>query len=391
MPPAVRGRHDRVAGVRPKWPKRLLRFHSGFKCETLRPKVNSVICVVRGQHHSGKWPPNVALFSPLVRPGPHADGRRHTVVIGMHRSGTSATAHTLAELGLSTPDSDDLIEAGPYNERGYWESRTISRFDESVLRRLGGTWSAPPRISAGWEMSPDATMKELRAQAAELAASTFGRPPVVMKDPRLCLTLPLWRAVLSSEPIAVLIFRDPLEVALSLQGRDGFPLTLGLALWHRYVRQSMASLIGLPVLVAEYAKALDEPQRWVSDLVAFLGANGITVGESRSDQAARVLAQGVAAPPRFHLVRHLGIGTAAASRNPSRLPGRTRSMVSTRPTGRALVGGGCHRADLGRASSDRSDAIGATRAQVGQEVTALSSNQHTVADHWYRPGAQSRE
>ena len=209
----------------------------------------------------------------------------------MHRSGTSATAHTLAELGLSTPDSDDLIEAGPYNERGYWESRTISRFDESVLRRLGGTWSAPPRISAGWEMSPDATMKELRAQAAELAASTFGRPPVVMKDPRLCLTLPLWRAVLSSEPIAVLIFRDPLEVALSLQGRDGFPLTLGLALWHRYVRQSMASLIGLPVLVAEYAKALDEPQRWVSDLVAFLGANGITVGESRSDQAARVLAR----------------------------------------------------------------------------------------------------
>ncbi len=91
----------------------------------------------------------------------------------MHRSGTSATAHTLAELGLSTPDSDDLIAAGPHNERGYWESRTISRFDERVLRYLGGTWSAPPRPVPGWERLHDAKIGELRSQAGELVTSTF--------------------------------------------------------------------------------------------------------------------------------------------------------------------------------------------------------------------------
>jgi len=207
----------------------------------------------------------------------------------MHRSGTSATAHTLAELGLSTPDSDDLIAAGPYNERGYWESRTISRFDESVLRYLGGTWSAPPCPAAGWEKSHDTKMVELRSQAAKLAESTFAPLPVVMKDPRLCLTLPLWRAVMTSEPVAVLVFRDPLEVAHSLQKRDGFPLTLGLALWHRYVRQSLVSLEGLPVLVVEYARALDDPRRWVNDLVAFLADNGITPGTNRLEQAVGVL------------------------------------------------------------------------------------------------------
>jgi hypothetical protein len=208
----------------------------------------------------------------------------------MHRSGTSAVAHSAVELGLSTPDSDDLIAAGPYNEHGYWESRTISQFDERVLRHLGGTWSAPPRISADWEESDDATMVALRSQAAELAAASFARPPMVMKDPRLCLTLPLWRTVLTSEPVAVLVFREPLEVALSLQERDGFPPTLGLALWHRYVRQSLVSLVGLPVLVVEYARALNEPHHWVDDLVAFLGDNGITPGADRSDQATRVLA-----------------------------------------------------------------------------------------------------
>ncbi len=111
-----------------------------------------------------------------------------------------------------------------------------------------------------------------------------------MKDPRLCLTLPLWRSVLSEEPVAVFVFRDPLEVALSLQQRDGFPLTLGLALWHRYVRQSFRSLVGLPVLVVEYARALEDPGRFVGDLAAFLEANGIAPGRDHRDRATDVMA-----------------------------------------------------------------------------------------------------
>ena len=210
-------------------------------------------------------------------------------VIGMHRSGTSATAHTLVELGLST-SRDDLIGAGPYNERGYWESQTVSKFDESVLRQLGGTWSAPPLASPGWEAAEDAAMKELRSRAAELATDMLPRMPTVMKDPRLCLTLPLWRSVLSEAPVAVLVFRDPLEVALSLQRRDGFPLTLGLALWHRYVRQSLRSVVELPVLAVEYARMIDDPNQFVRDLSLLLEDNGIRPGRGRADQAAAVLA-----------------------------------------------------------------------------------------------------
>ncbi len=207
----------------------------------------------------------------------------------MHRSGTSATANCLAELGLSAPAPDDLINGDLYNELGYWESDKLTKFDESVLRHLGGTWSAPPRLPNSWEVSDDEVMSSLRSRAAELVRSIAAEPPRVMKDPRLCLTLPLWRKVLPREPVAILVFRDPLEVALSLQKRNEFPLTLSLALWHRYVRQSLASLVGLPVLVIEYARVLDEPGLWVNDLVRFLNANGITPGADRSDRAARVL------------------------------------------------------------------------------------------------------
>ena len=48
-----------------------------------------------------------------------------------------------------------LDQLGPYNERGYWESQTVSKFDESVLRQLGGTWSAPPLTAAGWEATEE--------------------------------------------------------------------------------------------------------------------------------------------------------------------------------------------------------------------------------------------
>jgi hypothetical protein len=220
---------------------------------------------------------------------PEAVGSRHAAVIGMHRSGTSATANCLAVLGLSTPAPGDLILGDHYNELGYWESEAITKFDESILRCLGGTWSAPPCLSSGWEDSDDADMRDLRSRAAELTESIFAHPPRVMKDPRLCLTLPLWRRVMPKEPVAVLVFRDPLEVALSLQWRNGFPLTLSFALWHRYVRQSLVSLVDLPVMVVEYESALDEPRQWVDELVTFLEHNGITPGADRSKEATQVL------------------------------------------------------------------------------------------------------
>lgn len=241
----------------------------------------------------------------------------------MHRSGTSATAHALVELGLSTPPSGDLIDAGPFNQRGYWETTTVSRFDESILRQLGGTWSAPPRTAPGWPDADEPGMRALRTRAAEMSETILADPPLVMKDPRLCLTLPLWRRALANEPIAVLVYRDPMEVALSLCERDGFPLTLGLALWQRYVRESFASLEGLPVLVVEYAQALRDPRVWVTEAAAFLEANAITPGANRVERAAAVFADDL---------RHQ---RAAASRGP--LQSDQRDLLDVLATCRGVV------------------------------------------------------
>jgi hypothetical protein len=212
----------------------------------------------------------------------------NVTVVGMHRSGTSAIANTVFELGPALPDATELIGKGPYNEKGHWESRDLARFDESLLRYLGGTWSAPPCPKPGWETSDEPALVDLYERARELASRCFSRPPVVLKDPRLCITLPLWREVLTPEPCAVLIVRDPVSVARSLRVRDGFPLTLGLALWARYVRQAMTSLTGLPVFAVEYGSMFADSRRRVGELADFLVSCGVDVHPDGIERATNV-------------------------------------------------------------------------------------------------------
>ena len=99
---------------------------------------------------------------------------------------------------------------------------------------------------------------------------------MVLKDPRLCITLPLWRQVFDQAPVAVLVLRDPLEVARSLEHRNEFPISYSLALWRRYVQQSLTAVDGLPVFVAEYRRLLDDPRTELTELSTFLGTNGIS-------------------------------------------------------------------------------------------------------------------
>jgi hypothetical protein len=55
-----------------------------------------------------------------------------------------------------------------------------------------------------------------------------------LKDPRMSLLLPLWRACVP-RTVTLLVLRDPREVARSLELRNGIPSERGAYLWLRYV------------------------------------------------------------------------------------------------------------------------------------------------------------
>lgn len=71
----------------------------------------------------------------------HSEGnqekRRLVIVLGMHRSGTSALSRSLMALGLSLGQS--LLDPQPDNPLGYWEDREIVAINEEVLASSGSS------------------------------------------------------------------------------------------------------------------------------------------------------------------------------------------------------------------------------------------------------------
>lgn len=223
---------------------------------------------------------------PADRPVPSASGATCVYVVGMHRSGTSAVTALLARLGLALP-ADDLLRVTRSNETGHWESRRIVECNQALLARLGGSWSAPPDLEAGWQSDP--SLDAVRARAGTILATTFPVRPLVWKDPRICILLPFWQAMVAPPTAAVFVYRDPLEVAGSLHTRDGFTISHGLALWERYLRSAYGNLVGLPTLLVSYGQALDDPAQFARDLIGFLHDVGVTVGTDQEHSAADVL------------------------------------------------------------------------------------------------------
>jgi GT2 family glycosyltransferase len=211
------------------------------------------------------------------------------LVVGMHRSGTSAVASALASLGLALPPPEDLLGRRRGNEHGHFESQSLLDECDEVLRRLGGAWDDPPAASS------DPTFSEELAPLVKRARSAFGatfadrRSAACWKDPRTALLLPFWRQAIDRPLAAVLCVRHPLEVAQSLEHRDAIALPAGLALWERYMRSALSGLAGLPVFVSEYADALAQPAEWRRQAAEWLATLGVAGNDTHAAGAEQAL------------------------------------------------------------------------------------------------------
>lgn len=172
--------------------------------------------------------------------------RRAIVILGMHRSGTSALARLLGLFGADLPAR--LMEPNFANEKGYWESTDIVAIHDEMLSAVGSSWDDVAEFPLEWLNSPSAESFKTRLRHA--FGEAFGNSPLaVIKDPRICRFVPLWTSILESmeiEPLFVLPVRNPIEVAASLRARDertaygpfrargGMPEAKALLLWMRH-------------------------------------------------------------------------------------------------------------------------------------------------------------
>ncbi len=162
--------------------------------------------------------------------------RQLLFVLGVHRSGTSALCAALAASGVSF--GSQLIDAmAGVNDEGFWEDAGVVAVNERLLALADSSWYAPAPDIADTDWA-DARFDSARQQATGLLQAGFGDAALqAVKDPRLCLTLPFWLGLCAQTGIAAsvcVISRPPLEVARSLEKRDGLPMGYGLRLYACY-------------------------------------------------------------------------------------------------------------------------------------------------------------
>lgn len=188
-------------------------------------------------------------------------------MVGMHRSGTSALCAALqaggASFGVSLLDPMQGV-----NDEGFWEDESVVAINERLLQELGLHWYSVSFECARVDWASQ-RFDGLRKEAGALLTRGFGEAAVeVVKDPRFCLTLPFWLEVSKScelDTRVCVISRAPLEVAASLQKRDGFPLSYGLRLAAVY-RQAIVAQAPEGAVYLRYTDLLQDPVQLLSRL-----------------------------------------------------------------------------------------------------------------------------
>lgn len=192
------------------------------------------------------------------------------LVLGAHRSGTSALGGVITRLGAVAPKR--LMPESKDNERGYYESVAIADWHDELLMSVGTHWHDWRGVDAQWLDSPP---ESAISRALALLADEFGEAPLfLLKDPRICRFVPLWLSVLRDAHIAprvIISFRNPFEVAQSLRVRDNFSIEKGLLIWLRHVLDSERETRGLPRSFIEMDAFLTDWRNWVRRIARDIG------------------------------------------------------------------------------------------------------------------------
>lgn len=196
-------------------------------------------------------------------------------VLGMHRSGTSLTTGILNALGVSL--SEDLMPPTQANAIGYFESLGITAIHDRLLAAIGSSWHGSqtlrPFPQQWWRLPQVAPFKE-RLKA--LVADEIERVPGVwgFKDPRTSRLLPMWNEIfteLALEPRYVLVGRHPLDVAKSLETRDGLNPLYSELLWLEHTADAVIHSKPHLRAIVEYSRWFENPIGEAEYLVSSLG------------------------------------------------------------------------------------------------------------------------
>ena len=118
------------------------------------------------------------------------------ILLGMHRSGTSALARGMQVLGRHL--GENLIEGSIPNPKGYWEDAEINAFNERLMSELSTSWNSLTIYDR--LLFSDPKLEPFKVKANAILKSRFAKFPMFsFKDPRTAVLLPFWQEIFQQQ------------------------------------------------------------------------------------------------------------------------------------------------------------------------------------------------
>ena len=184
---------------------------------------------------------------------------RCLLVLGMHRSGTSALTRCLNLLGVDL--GSHLLSPEEANAKGFWEHADAVRINDELLQYFDMYWHSPNPLPVNWLNSEGAV--KARDEIRALVRRDFqGVPLWGLKDPRMCRLAPLWIQTLQEMEIdvsAVFVVRSPLDVAASLQRAHGLNISSSVISWLQHLAEAEVATRDVARTMVDYDRLLQAP------------------------------------------------------------------------------------------------------------------------------------
>ncbi|HPI90080.1 MAG TPA: hypothetical protein PK859_12320 [Spirochaetota bacterium] len=194
------------------------------------------------------------------------------MILGMHRSGTSAIAGVFDSLGVSMGKT--LMESNDNNPKGYYENLLVQILNESkLLPHLHLTWDSTFPLITGWEN--DHELHDFYREAEKIIQNEYGENELFgIKDPRICRLFPFWAKVLDHleiETYVIIPIRNPLEVAASLKKRNNYSMEKSILLWVIHLLEAENNTRQYKRIFVSYSNFINNTEKVIRSIDNYLG------------------------------------------------------------------------------------------------------------------------
>ena len=229
--------------------------------------------------------------------------------MGMHRSGTSALAGALSAAGFHAGEESSLLQADQYNKQGYFEQveavsindsilfnnlsdkrqetkEYVTNVTDEIIKKLGwllGAWIDFKNISSSNDIEG-----KIQLFLSKIQQSCPENKHIVIKDPRISLTFPVWQKWLKS-PVVIVLYRNPYSVMQSLWNRDRFYPSLSYSIWYKYYYAIACNTKNIPTCYINYDQLINTTTESLDNLFSWLNKQDIKLNSQNMIKASSMI------------------------------------------------------------------------------------------------------